>query len=183
MWTTNYILSQILVVVAIGSYALTYLLKTKKQVLIVGLIGVVLNTISFILLGAYTGAVVNVAAMVRSLWFFYEEKKGKRTWVSLTIVMALIIMATIFTYQNLVDLLPLVAGLVYAFACWQKNVPLYRWLGISVSGTYILYDIYFNSIFGVVSESIAIVCAVVGLILGHVRKKKEQATNVVATAE
>ena len=87
MLTVNYILSQILVIIAIGLYALTFLLKTKKNVLIIGLLGVVLNTISFILLGAYTGAVVNVVAMVRSLWFFFEEKKDRRTWISLTVVM------------------------------------------------------------------------------------------------
>lgn len=177
MWTTNYILSQICVIVGIGLYALTYLLKTKKSVLIVGLIGVVLNTISFVLLGAYTGAVVNLVAILRSLWFFFEEKKGKRTWVSLTVVLTLIVIATIFTYQNIIDLLPLVAGLTYAFACWQKNIPLYRWLGILVSSIYILYDIYFNSIFGVVSESIAIVCAVTGLILGMIKKKSDSTTN------
>ena len=170
MWTPYYILSQICVIIGIGLYALTYLLKTKKSVLIVGLIGVVLNTISFVLLGAYTGAVVNVVAIIRSIWFFFEEKKGKRTWISLTVVLTLIGVATIFTYQNIIDLLPLVAGLTYAFACWQKNIPLYRWLGILTSSIYIVYDICFNSIFGIVSESIAIICALVGLIIGWIKK-------------
>ena len=172
MWTVNYILSQILVIVSIGLYAITFLLKTKKSVLIIGLVAVILNTISFVLLGAYTGAVVNIVAVIRSVWFFFEEKSGKRTWYSLTIVMMLIVIATIFTYQYLIDLLPLVAGLVYAFACWQKNIPFYRWSGILVSVIYIVYDIYFKSIFGVISESIAIVCALIGLILGLVKKQK-----------
>lgn len=176
----NYILSQVFVIVGIALYAITFLLKTKKSVLIVGLMGVMLNTISFVLLGAYTGALVNVVAMVRSIWFFYEEKKGKRTWVSLITVMVLIVMATIFTYGNMIDLLPLVAGLAYAFACWQKNIKLYRWLGILVSVIYILYDIFFNSIFGVVSELIAIICAVIGLVLGRIKKKNNDITNTVA---
>lgn len=180
MWTVSYILSQVFVIVGIALYAITFLLKTKKSVLIVGLIGVMLNTISFVLLGAYTGALVNVVAMVRSIWFFCEEKKGKRTWVSLTVVMTLIVIATIFTYGSIIDLLPLVAGLSYAFACWQKNISLYRWLGILVSVIYIIYDIFFNSIFGVVSESIAIICAIIGLILGQVKKKKNAMTNTVA---
>ena len=181
MGTFNYVLSQILVIIAIGLYAFTFLLKTKKNILIFGLIGVVLNTISFVLLGAYTGAVVNLVAMVRSLWFFIEEKRGKRTWVSLTVVMILIIVATVFTYQNLIDLLPLIAGLTYAYTCWQKNVVLYRWSGVLVSVIYIVYDIYFKSIFGVVSESFAITCAVVGLIMGFIKNKKTTAgDNVVA---
>ncbi len=177
MLTVNYILSQILVIIAIGLYALTFLLKTKKNVLIIGLLGVVLNTISFILLGAYTGALVNVVAIIRSLWFFFEEKKGKRTWISLTIVMILIMFATIFTYKNWIDILPFVAGIVYAFACWQKNIPLYRWLGILVSLIYIVYDVWFSSVFGVVSELIAILCAIVGLILGLIKKKQMQTNN------
>ena len=179
MWTVTYIFSQVFVIVGIALYALTFLLKTKKSVLIVGLIGVMLNTVSFVLLGAYTGALVNVVAMVRSIWFFCEEKRGKRSWVSLVTVMVLIVIATIFTYRSIIDLLPLVAGLAYAFACWQKNIKLYRWSGILVSVIYIMYDIFFNSIFGVVSESIALICAAIGLILLHIKKKNNDTTNAV----
>ena len=179
MWTTEYILSQVCVIVALFLYAATYLLKTKKWVLIVNLIGVVLNTIAFVLLGAYTGAVVNVVAMVRSIWFLYEDKKGKQSWVSLVGVLALIIGATVFTYKSAIDLLPLAGGVIYAIASWQKNITLYRWLGILVSSVYILYDIFFNSIFGVVSESVAIICAMIGLVMGYIKKKKTNAENTV----
>lgn len=177
MWSVNYVLSQILVVAFFGLYALTFLLKTKKSVLIVLLCGGVLNTISFILLGAYTGAVVNIVAMIRSVWFFFDEKNGKRTWISLTVVMLLVICATIFTYKKWIDILPFVAGIGYTFACWQKNIPLYRWLGIFVNILYLLYNILIYSIFGVIGELVATVCALIGIISGEIKKKHVQATS------
>ena len=178
MLTVNYVISQVFIVIAIILYALTFTLKTKRSVLFIGLLSIVLTIIAFILLGAYTGAAVNLVTMFRSLWFYIEEKHGKHTKLSLIIILILIIGATFFTYEKMIDLLPFAAGMIYTFACWQKNITLYRILGILVTTIDIAYDIQFNSIFGIVGKLIAIICAISSLIIYQIKKQNTSSISI-----
>ncbi len=164
-------MSQLLLIIAIVLYAITFLLKTKRKILLISLFVILLNIISFILLGAYTGAIINLVALTRSIWFFIEEAKGQQTRLSLVIIIFLMMIATFYNYQNWIDLLPFISSIIYTFACWQKSVKLYNWLGILVGLIDILYDIQFNSIVGIISRLFAISCAVIGIIMTNTNKK------------
>ncbi len=63
------------------------------------------------------------------------------------------------------------ATLIYTYALWQKNTKVYKLLGIIVNGLMIIYNIYIQSIFGVILISIAFISSIIGFVKENKRIK------------
>ena len=68
------IAGQIISIIAMGCTIFSYQQKKQKSLLICQLVGGTLFAISFFLLGAIIGAILNLVASVRALMFIFEEK-------------------------------------------------------------------------------------------------------------
>ena len=70
----TYIVSQILVIIYYLIYSWTFHLKDSNKILIFGIIATIINSISYVLLNAYTGMAMCFVAIIRNL-FFQKIKK------------------------------------------------------------------------------------------------------------
>ena len=61
--------------------------------------------------------------------------------------------------------------MLYTYSVWQKKTSIYKLLGIPVGILWILYNIYVQSIFGIILESLLLICSTTGYIL-EVKKNK-----------
>ena len=153
-----YIFSQILVIVYYLIYSYTFHLIESKKILIFGIIATVISSISYLLLNAYTGMAMCFVAIIRNLLF----TKDKNNTFNLILIFVLTLFASIFTFNSYFCLFNIIATLIYTYALWQKNTKTYKLLGIIVNGLMIVYDIYIQSIFGVVLISVAFISSIVG---------------------
>ena len=156
----TYILSQILVIVYYLIYSYTFHLKDSNKILILGIVATVISSISYVLLNAYTGMAMCFVAIIRNLLF----TKNKKSTMNLILIFVLTLIASIFTFNSYFCLFNIIATLIYTYALWQKNTKTYKLLGIIVNGLMIVYDIYIQSIFGVILISIAFISSIVGFI-------------------
>lgn len=156
----TYILSQILVIVYYLIYSYTFHLKDSNKILILGIVATVISSISYVLLNAYTGMAMCFVAIIRNLLF----TKNKKSTMNLILIFVLTLIASIFTFNSYFCLFNIIATLIYTYALWQKNTKTYKLLGIIVNGLMIVYDIYIQSIFGVILISIAFTSSIVGFI-------------------
>ncbi|MBO7218669.1 MAG: YgjV family protein, partial [Clostridia bacterium] len=84
MWTPEYILSQISVIVATIIFALSYFTKNKKIILVLGLISILFYILEYLLLHSYIAVGVNFLSFLRTIWFYINDAKGiKQDYVSL----------------------------------------------------------------------------------------------------
>ena len=155
-----YIISQILVIIYYLIYSWTFHLKDSNKILVFGIIATIISSISYLLLNAYTGMAMCFVAIIRNLLF----RKDKKNTLSLTFIFIITIIASIFTFDSYFCLFNIVATLIYTYALWQKNTKIYKLLGIVVNGLMIIYDIYINSIFGVILISIAFISSIIGFL-------------------
>lgn len=155
-----YIASQILVVIYYLIYSWTFHLKASNKILIFGIIATIISSISYVLLNAYTGMAMCLIAIIRNLLF----AKDKRSTLNLTLIFILTIIASILTFDSYFCLFNIIATLIYTYALWQKNTKIYKLLGIIVNGLMIVYDIYINSVLGVILISIAFVSSIIGFV-------------------
>jgi len=158
--------------------AATYYAKNRKSILILSFLSLVTNAIAYILLEAYTGLAMCVVAFVRNIVFMIDEKKngkseeiGKKDVILLIVFFGLIIVATAFTYEGLLSLLSVFATMIYTYSVWQKKTKVYKFCGIPVGILWIFYNLYVKSIFGVILETILLICSIVGYIL-EIKKQK-----------
>lgn len=184
MWTFEYIISQVLVFTSMLFLAITFFIKNKTLILVFSGVACLLYALQYLLLGAYTGMVLDLAAVVRAVWFFICENKSKKTrLVSLIVVNVIMASLGFITFSNLFDLLIICAALVYTYALWQKNIKIYRYLALSSSASWLIYNIYHNTVFGIICEAIMCVIGICGIITFYITKKRQNSIAKVANIQ
>lgn len=174
----TYILSQIFTILMYILLGTTYYLKDRKMVLVINFLSTISIAIAYILLNAWSGFAMCIVGIVRNIIFILDEKKnGKRETINKTDIVILIILYTIsiisavFTYDGFLSLLSVFATMSYTYSVWQKKINVYKLLGIPTGILWILYNIHIASIFGIILESVLLICSVTGYILER-RKTK-----------
>lgn len=177
-WSLIYILSQVFTVIMYGLLAVTYYAKDRKKILILSFASLIANGIAYLLLNAWSGLAMCIVALIRNIIFLLDEKKnGKRDKINKTDVIVLIILyaisivSAIFTYEGFLSLLSVIATMLYTLSVWQKNPKVYKLLGIPIGILWIAYNIYVMSIFGIVLETILLICSTTGYFL-EIKKRK-----------
>ena len=158
--SSNYILSQILVIIYYIIYSRTFHLKDSNKILIYGIIATIISCISYVLLNAYTGMAMCFVAIIWNLIF----TKNKKNMLNLTLIILLTIIASAFTFNSYFGLFNIIATLIYTYALWQKNTKTYKLLGITVNALMIVYNVYIKSILGVILISIAFANSIIGFL-------------------
>lgn len=178
-WGATYILSQIFTIITYALLAISYYAKDRKNVLILSFLSLIANGLAYVFLSAWTGLAMCVVALIRNIIFLLDEKKnGKRETISkkdiiiLIILFAILIISAVFTYDGFLSLLSVFATMLYTFSVWQKKTNIYKLLGIPIGVLWILYNTYIMSIFGIILETILLICSITGYIL-EIKKHKE----------
>ena len=180
----NYILSQVFVIFHYVMLGTTYLLTSRKKILIFSLISLALNGVSFIFLSAWSGLATVCIAITRNIIFLIQnkirktEKPNKVTWVDwliLAVLYIISIVSAVFTYDGIFSLLSVIATMVYTLSVWQKNVKAYRILGVVASAIWIGYYVFIKSIFAVILETVVLVIEIISVIK-YIKKEKNNLT-------
>lgn len=181
-WTWQYVLSQILTVVEYGLLGLSYLAKKRKTVVILDIVSMSLGILVYMLLGADTGIWMSVVVLMANFYYLYQEHKygemktfHKRDYVFLTVVLLAILGLTIWTFEKWTDIFSVIATALYEISIWQKSTKTYKLLGIPVAASWMTYNGFEESIFGVICESVMLIASIVGfvreIIASHKKKR------------
>ena len=175
--TVTYILSQIFTILMYIFLGITYYVKDRKKLLIIHFIATIASAIAYTLLNAWTGLAMCGVVVIRNIIFLFDEKKNgksdsikKKDIVILIILYSISIIFAVFSYGGPLSLLSVLATMINTYAIWQKKINIYRLLGIVTGILWVFYNIYIMSIFGIILESILLICSTTGYIL-EIRKK------------
>ena len=137
MLTVSYIFSQIFAIINYATLIISYQIKDNKKILIYSTIWCSFSAVSFYLLKAYTGCTMASLAVLRNILFMLDNKYGwgKNIYTLLFIILSLIV-RTIFTYDGLLSLLPVIATLLYTISVWVDDNDLKRFSDSDEKGLY-----------------------------------------------
>lgn len=180
--TWTYIWSQILTVVEYGLLGATYFAKKRKLVVVLDTFSMAAGIVAYILLGADLGLAMSVVILLANFYYLYDEgRRGKshklklRDYVALGVVLSVIVVLAILTYDGPLSLLSVVATVLYEISIWQNSTKVYKFLGIPVALCWMLYNGFIFSVAGIIAEGIMFLAAVVGYVKelrGRKAKKK-----------
>ena len=176
------IIAQIIGIIAMIFVIISFQGKNAKQVIGCQLIGCVLFIINFFMLGAITGALMNIIATVRAIVYVNKEKfrADKAIWpvlISVACFASYILTFTMFhkdfNLPNAVlELLPVVANTITTIAFHTGSAKWIRRLGVFVSTCWLIYNSVNFAIGGILCEVFSLISIVIGF-LRHDRKNKE----------
>ena len=179
-WSNSYIASQVITIITYLFLALTYYAKDRKKILILNFLSLIANGIAYILLNAWTGLAMCIVAIIRNIIFIIDKKVNEKNnnistkdIIILLILFVISILFAIFTFDGIFSLLSVIATMLYTYSVWQKNTKVYKFLGIPIGILWVAYNIYVKSLFGIILETILLICSTVGYLLEKKKKSKE----------
>lgn len=135
-------------------------------------------------LGAWAGVAVNVVNIIRATILFVDEKRNKsKSVLSLCIILMLMLFAGMVSIKNLTGIFVIVAGLIYSYALWQKDILVYRSLSAFVNVLWLIYDCIFLSIIAICFDCFTIILSVIGSIIWLVTKKRTKDSTLLTSKE
>ena len=124
-------------------------LTTKKVYIYNGLCNG-LSIIQYVLLGAWTGALCCVIAVIRNIIFVLFKKDIPVIYLIIYLVIA--IGLNIGFINGIVDIIPIINISIYAIALWTKKITNIKIIGIITCITGIIYDFMHGAYITVLNE-------------------------------
>ena len=160
-----YIVAQIIGLIAFVVSLIAYHKKDKKTILNNMITSNILNLIHYLLLGAFSGCITKLLAIFRDYFIILKEKNKKLSnSVYLIVFILLYIIATIFTYNDILSILPLVAAIIYIIFIWNGNEVIIKKIAFFCYFLWLIYNIFVLSIAGIVSNIISIISTLIAII-------------------
>lgn len=177
--TIDYIISQIFTIIGYCLTTSTYHVPNRKLVLLLNLLSKFSFAVAYILLNAWSALAMIGVALIRNTVFMIEKKESEETnsiskkdFAMLILVYLITIISGIYTYEGVWSLLPIFATLLYTYSIFQKNIKIYRLLGIPTELCCILYNFYIKSIFAIILGTMPLISSIIGYI-NEIKKEKE----------
>ena len=160
-----YIVAQIIGLIAFVVSLIAYHKKDKKTILNNMVTSNILNLIHYLLLGAFSGCITKLLAIFRDYFIILKEKNKKLSnSVYLIVFIILYIIATIFTYNGILSILPLVAAIIYIIFIWDGNEVIIKKTAFFCYFLWLIYNIFVLSIAGIVSNVISILSTLIAIL-------------------
>ncbi len=163
---SNFVLSQILIAIAICTDTMSFQFKERKKIVACLLISCILISTHFMLLGHWTAACLGLVAALRFATSMFTTSKK---------LMVLFLIANIailfFTYAGLLSILGCAGGLFGTVASFCKEDKLLRQLMLIGTILWIVHNVLAGSPGAVLMEAIFISSNLVGYFRFYIRPK------------
>jgi hypothetical protein len=142
------------------------------------LTGLLLFVLHYILLGAFTGAVMNlIEAAVVFVAYKKEDTKWAQSKYWLYVFICAFIIAGSVVGNNLIDNLPIFAQIAGTIAVYQKNPRMIRFIMLVPRPLWFIYNLTVGSSAGVLAEVLIFSSVLIGIIRFDILKIKERSIN------
>ena len=154
--------------------AISFQKNTNKGIVLFQNFAASTFVLHFILLGAYTGAVMNLIGVLRGLVFINRKNSWANNTLWLYVFILAFIKAGVATWKNILSMLPMVGMILASVGLWIKNPKLTRKLLLIASPCWMIYSIANGSIAGIATETFAFTSIVIAIVRYDVLKQDEK---------
>lgn len=169
------IISQVIGLVAVALYLISFQLKKRRQIVWVTCLSNALYVLQYVLLGAFSGAVMDFLSALCS--FFAGKKNAPRfrryaKWIAFS-SLALIVVAGVFlavAQQDPIELLPIAGALLQTGGLWFEDEQTIRKFGLASAPFWLCYN-FISQAYGAALGSVLAICSSVAAMVRY-RKNK-----------
>ena len=171
-FNTKTIVAQVIGFIALAILIIVFQKNNRKTMLRLMMVAAFLFSVHFFMLGAMTGAAMNLLNVFRSYIFANREDKSwaKHDWW-LYVFLLLVVVLGIFSWDGYYSALALFALAVQTFAFWSKNTNVIRLISLIVPPCWFTYNLIVGSIPGMVTEVMILTSLLVGIYRFDIKKQ------------
>ena len=150
--------------IGVAFFISSYQMRSNQSLFFFQLIGCLVFTAQFLIMGAYTGALSLIVNILRNLLLLkINDWKWVKSKVTLTGIILLLIAVTAYTWDGPLSLLPLLSVGISSIGYWTNNAQKIRLSQMFASPCTLVYDAVIHSWGGVLNESIALISILVSI--------------------
>lgn len=160
-----YVIAQIIGFLAFIISLIVYHRKKKSRILGDMVISNILNLVHYLLLGAYSGCITKVMAIIRDSFIIAKGKNKKlSSYCFLALFIIAYIVCSIVTYKGILSLFPLIAAIIYIVPIWNGNEKTIKNTAFFCYFLWLGYNIFVFSIAGIVANVVSIISTFIAMI-------------------
>lgn len=177
----RYLIPQIIGLLAVGLFLLSYQMKKRKNIIITNVVSRALYILQYLLLGAFSGAVLDVLGMISSV---VAERKHKTfikkhliiifLSINLSIVIAGLMIAVV--NKSFLDIFPVIGVLLHTSAFWISNEKIIRRVSLLGSPFWFIYNFASKAYGSSIGDVLTIVSIIIAMI--KYRDNRKEITDV-----
>lgn len=164
----NIFFSQIVGFVAFVIYVISIQQKNKPKILLWQIGSFFLYSLQYLLIKAYSGMMMFSINMIRCIVFYICEKnsntKEQKNKIAFIIFIFISLLCGAITYNNIYDILPILASLSGVIFTWQPSTKILRYGQIETCVCWIIYDAFVMAYIGIITESAIIISTIFALL-------------------
>lgn len=183
------IIANIIGVAAVILFLLSYLQKERKNIILLNVTSRCLYILQYILLGAFSGAVLDVAGAVSSVLAQkknvpFIKKHLKLFVVGIDLIIVLLGLLTIFfsarasganllSPQSALGLLPIAGVILHTSAFWIDDEKTIRRVSLLGSPFWFVYNLLSGAFGSCIGDLLSMVSIIIAMLRYDVKRKKE----------
>ena len=130
--------------------------KKHKQIVLLKMSSELAFSFQYILLGAWTGAVLDFISVIRNFLFYRFVKKGISTTPVILIFGAFVVATGFFTYDGIISLLPIGSKILTTVSYGMKKEKWLRLITLPSCILWIIYNVFVGSYAGALTDGITL---------------------------
>lgn len=147
--------------------------KTHRNIILFRNANTLLFALQYFLLGAYSGAAMNMLSLVRNEIYSWCIRRNKKTIYAQMVFCGIYVVSGILTWAGIESLIIIISKFFSTYAYGVKDTKWLRILTLISVSCMLVYNIYARSLAGVACEILTIISLVIALIRFYVLPRKE----------
>lgn len=143
---------------------ISFQFKSHKNILLFRSINEGLFISQYFLLGAFSGAFLNIVGVIRNIIFTKQVAKEKNTTVSAIIFSIIFTVFGLLTFDGVKSVMLIFAKVLSTIAYSNKNATIIRVVSFLTHIAYLFYNISVFSLAGAISDGILLISLIIGII-------------------
>ena len=160
---------------------ISFQMKRRGAIMVFQMAASLLFSLQLFLLGAVTGACLDLISFVRTLIFSFRDKykwASVRVWPIMFIIT--MIATGILTWDRWYSFLAIMGSVLSTVALWMRNGKGIRFVSLAVGPCWFIYNMIAGSYTGAINEVIAVPYIILGIIRHDVKFKRKKRDGEIA---
>lgn len=180
---TTYYIGQAIGIVAMAFNIFSFQLKTSNKVIVCQLFGGLFFSVSFFMLGAVSGGLLNAVAVLRAIVYRFKEKlhSDHIAWLIFFIALFFGSYAMAFTVFEkefrfpyiIIELLPVIGMTASTISFRLQNAKAIRRYGLICSPSWLIYNIIGGAVGAIICEVLSLCSIIIGMFRYDIGKKNQ----------
>lgn len=146
--------------------------KTYNRIMLCKISNEFIGGIQYLLLGGYTGMILNLTSCITNAVYWHRIKNNKSTLIFQIIFGVMFVILGAYSWHGYVSILAILAKVISTVSLGINNPKIIRIMNLISNPCWLFYNIFVGSIAGICSDSLVLCSVIIGIIRIDIRKSQ-----------